>query len=85
MLIGLGQVLAMDGRWVLCGLLGGPDPSPKLLRIILSKRLRLIGTTLRSRPLAYQAALTRRCVSPAETTQTLAFLFIHPHAIIRQL
>ncbi|CAH3192534.1 unnamed protein product, partial [Porites evermanni] len=41
--------LAVDGRWILYGLLGGSNVSGDLLRDILRKRASLIGTTLRSR------------------------------------
>ena len=43
--------LAVDGRWILYGLLGGSNVSGDLLRDILRKRASLIGTTLRSRSL----------------------------------
>ena len=46
--------LAVDGRWILYGLLGGSHVSGDLLMIrdILRKRASLIGTTLRSRSLS---------------------------------
>jgi len=44
--------IAVDGRWILYGLLGGGSVSGDLLRDLLRKRASLIGTTLRSRPLA---------------------------------
>ena len=44
--------LAVDGRWILYGLLGGSYVSGDLLRDILRKRASLIGTTLRSRCLS---------------------------------
>ena len=43
--------LAVDGCWILYGLLGGSYVSGDLLRDILRKRASLIGTTLRSRSL----------------------------------
>ena len=43
--------LALDGRWVLYGLLGGGNVSGNLLRDLLKKRGSLIATTLRSRSL----------------------------------
>ena len=46
------QSLAVDGRWVLYGLLGGGNVSGDLLKDVLRKRASLIGTTLRSRSLA---------------------------------
>ena len=44
--------LALDGRWILYGLLGGGSVTGDLLRDVLRKRASLIGTTLRSRPIA---------------------------------
>lgn len=43
--------LALDGHWVLYGLLGGGNVSGNLLRDLLKKRGSLIATTLRSRSL----------------------------------
>lgn len=40
--------LAMNGRWILIATLGGPETKLNL-RAILTRRLRLIGSTLRSR------------------------------------
>eukprot|EP00300_Choanocystis_sp_HF-7_P030936 c39955_g1_i1.p1 GENE.c39955_g1_i1~~c39955_g1_i1.p1 ORF type:complete len:338 (-),score=75.60 c39955_g1_i1:26-1003(-) len=54
------DVLGVDGRWVIYGLMGGMDPSSKLLRVILSKRLRIIGSSLRARSKQYKADLARR-------------------------
>ncbi|CAH3187506.1 unnamed protein product, partial [Porites lobata] len=51
--------LAVDGRWILYGLLGGSYVSGDLLRDILRKRASLIGTTLRSRSLSYKRELVR--------------------------
>ena len=47
--------LAVDGRWVLYGLLGGGEISGNLLGGLLKKRGSLIATTLRSRPLSVSA------------------------------
>lgn len=44
--------LAVDGRWVLYGLLGGGNVSGNLLGNMLKKRASLFGTTLRTRTLA---------------------------------
>ena len=44
--------LAVDGRWILYGLLGGGSVTGDLLNYVLKKRASLIGTTLRSRSLA---------------------------------
>ena len=49
--------IAMDGRWVLYGLLGGPTVEGPLLRFLLSKRVQLMATTLRTRPLRYKVRL----------------------------
>jgi tumor protein p53-inducible protein 3 len=53
------QVLALDGRWVLYGLLGGSDVPEKFLSVILRKRATLRGTTLRTRPIEYQERLVQ--------------------------
>eukprot|EP00794_Sanderia_malayensis_P000495 gene495-1141_t len=49
--------LAMDGRWVLYGLLGGPKVEGNILRELLSKRAQLLATTLRARSLEYKREL----------------------------
>lgn len=51
------QVLVKRGRLVIVGLLGGAEAKIDLGQL-LSKRLRLIGTVLRSRPRGEKAALT---------------------------
>jgi putative PIG3 family NAD(P)H quinone oxidoreductase len=51
--------LAMDGRLVLLATLSGGKIKDFDLRKILSKRLSIMGSTLRSRSLEYQIALTR--------------------------
>ena len=43
--------LAVDGRWVLYGLLGGAKVEGDIFRHLLSKRAQLLSTTLRARPL----------------------------------
>jgi len=50
-------VAAVDARWVLYGLMAGPVPSPGLLRAVLTKRLHLLGSTLRARSDDYKAEL----------------------------
>jgi putative PIG3 family NAD(P)H quinone oxidoreductase len=50
------SVLKRDGRLVMLGLMGGFESSVNL-GTILSKRLQIIGTTLRSRSLEYQIEL----------------------------
>jgi tumor protein p53-inducible protein 3 len=58
------QVLGMDGRWVLYSSLSGPamgeDLSKTFLKALMLKRVSLLATTLRARPLAYKAELVRR-------------------------
>ena len=44
--------LAVDGRWIVYGLLGGGNVTGNLLGNVLRKRASLIGTTLKSRSLA---------------------------------
>lgn len=51
------QALAVDGRLVMQGFMGGTDIASLDLRPILSKRLKIMGSTLRSRSLAYRGAL----------------------------
>ncbi len=51
--------LANRGRLVLVGLLGG-SASPLDLNLMLRKRLTIVGTTLRARPLEEKLAATRR-------------------------
>ncbi|MBW1980015.1 MAG: NAD(P)H-quinone oxidoreductase [Deltaproteobacteria bacterium] len=52
-------VLRDGGRLVLLGLLGGAKAETPLA-MILSKRLRLVGSTLRARPLEEKIAVTQR-------------------------
>ena len=49
--------LAMDGRWVLYGTMGGGDIKGPVLGKILTKRASLIGTTLRNRSDVYKTEL----------------------------
>jgi NADPH:quinone reductase len=51
--------LAARGRLVLVGLLGGSN-APFDLNLMLRKRLTIVGTTLRARPLEEKIAATRR-------------------------
>lgn len=51
--------LATRGRLVLVGLLGGSN-APFDLNLMLRKRLMIVGTTLRARPLEEKIAATRR-------------------------
>ena len=49
--------IAVEGRWVLYGLLGGPSPEGPVLAHLMRKRIRLQATTLRARSQAYKANL----------------------------
>ena len=51
------DLLDIDGRWVLFGLLGGSDPPPALFGALLRKRIQLLSTTLRSRAASYKRRL----------------------------
>jgi tumor protein p53-inducible protein 3 len=53
------QVLAVDGRMVVIGTLGGADIGKFSLRTLMSKRLQLSGAGLRSMDTARKIALTR--------------------------
>jgi NADPH:quinone reductase len=53
------SALATRGRLVLVGLLGGSN-APFDLNLMLRKRLTIIGTTLRARPMEEKIAATRR-------------------------
>ncbi|GAA5960392.1 hypothetical protein JCM21900_003538 [Sporobolomyces salmonicolor] len=60
------QSLARDGRMVLLGLLSGAKTQDPLdLSLLLYKRLRIEGTTLRSRSLEYQGELLQEFSSKA--------------------
>ncbi|KAK4530897.1 hypothetical protein CCYA_CCYA06G1754 [Cyanidiococcus yangmingshanensis] len=50
------RILRKHGRWVLFGTLSGANANLDL-SLILRQNIRLVGTTLRSRPLAYRKAL----------------------------
>ena len=50
------QLLGMDGRWVMIGLMGGRKAELDLAGL-LAKRIQLIGSTLRSRDADYKADL----------------------------
>ena len=51
------ECLAMEGRWVLYGLLGGPKVDGALFSYILAKRASLLGTTLKARSDSYKTEL----------------------------
>ncbi|XP_048084704.1 quinone oxidoreductase PIG3 isoform X1 [Alosa alosa] len=53
------QCLAMDGRWVLYGAMGGKHVEGDLLGKLLSKRGHLLCSLLRSRSLQYKAELVK--------------------------
>ncbi|XP_001622806.2 quinone oxidoreductase PIG3 isoform X2 [Nematostella vectensis] len=53
------KALATDGRWILYGLLGGPNVDGNLLGQVLRKRVTLKGTTLRTRSIKYKAKLVK--------------------------
>ncbi len=53
------RCLAVGGRWVVIGLLGGTEAVLDL-RTLMARRARVIGTVLRSRPLNEKAALAER-------------------------
>jgi tumor protein p53-inducible protein 3 len=58
---------ALDARWILFGLLGGPDAAGPLLGTLLRKRIRLQATTLRNRSMEYKVcalAATHSRVTP---------------------
>eukprot|EP00928_Gymnodinium_smaydae_P065989 TRINITY_DN49049_c0_g1_i2.p1 TRINITY_DN49049_c0_g1~~TRINITY_DN49049_c0_g1_i2.p1 ORF type:complete len:254 (-),score=25.36 TRINITY_DN49049_c0_g1_i2:65-826(-) len=59
------KALAIDGRWVLYGLMGGTAPSPALLSSLLSKRASFKGTTLRARTMEYKERLIQQFTSHA--------------------
>lgn len=53
-------VIALDGRWILYGLLGLGRVEGDFLSVILGKRVRLQGTTLRTRSPQYKAELVKQ-------------------------
>jgi len=57
--------IAMDGRWVLYGTLSSGAVNGNFLSAILGKRIRLQGTTLRTRSLQYKADLVRQFTANA--------------------
>jgi NADPH:quinone reductase-like Zn-dependent oxidoreductase len=50
------KLLALDGRWVLIGLMGGREAKLDLAQV-LGKRVQLLGSTLRSRDDQFKADL----------------------------
>lgn len=57
--------LALDGRLVMLALMGGARTGALNVLPILRKRLRIMGSTLRNRPLAYKIALGEALVAAA--------------------
>lgn len=51
------KLLAPDSRWVVFGLMGGPQLEGPALGVILRKRVQVMGTTLRARSDEYKTAL----------------------------
>ena len=51
------EILAIDGTWVLYGLLGGGNINFNLFNIILAKRAKIIGTTLSTRSYDYKVSV----------------------------
>ena len=64
------EALAIDGRWVSYGLMGGygiaEQTSKMFLAKLLRKRASLRATTLRSRPKSYKADLVSRFITHAK-------------------
>ncbi len=71
--------LAVDGRWVLYSSLGGPQLpealAPTFLKALMLRRIQLLATTLRARPLEYKSHLTRRFA--AEVLPRIGSTFTH--------
>eukprot|EP00045_Choanoeca_perplexa_P010637 m.109428 g.109428 ORF g.109428 m.109428 type:complete len:360 (-) comp15342_c0_seq3:601-1680(-) len=59
------DVLAVDGTWVLYGLMSGADVEGNLLARLLRKRIHLRATTLRSRSKSYKARLVEEFAEKA--------------------
>jgi len=51
------NLLGMDSKWVVYGLMGGRTMESLNLGLILAKRIQMTGTTLRARTLDYKGAL----------------------------
>ncbi|MBF0276144.1 MAG: NAD(P)H-quinone oxidoreductase [SAR324 cluster bacterium] len=67
------KCIALDGRQVILGLLGGASGKEISLGAVLTKRVKIIGSTLRSRDLEYKIRLTQEfskaCLEKFETGQ----------------
>lgn len=57
------QSLASDGRLIIIGTMGGAVADQVDLGLLLRKRLQILGTALRSRPVAQKTLLTRQFAS----------------------
>lgn len=55
------ELLGEDGRWVLIGLMGGREAALDLAQLLV-RRIRLIGSTLRTRDLAFKGRLLESLV-----------------------
>ncbi|KAK6168892.1 hypothetical protein SNE40_020054 [Patella caerulea] len=51
------EVIAMEGRWVIYGLMGGGSINGDILSKLLRKRITITGTTLRTRSIEYKREL----------------------------
>ncbi|KAI0313244.1 hypothetical protein OF83DRAFT_1142337 [Amylostereum chailletii] len=71
--------MALDGRMTILSSLSGSEVAKVDLGPILYKRLRIQGSTLRSRPLEYQAALVARCVFLPLSFSLSICALSHPH------
>ena len=54
--------IATDGRWVLYGLMGGAKVDGPFLAQLLRKRVQLLSTTLRARPLTVSIVQCRTSI-----------------------
>lgn len=78
------DVLALDGRWVLFGLMGGPVIDAFSLGTMLRKRITLTGTTLRTRSIDYTKILVQRFskeVLPYFTDTEKSYLIPNIHKV----
>lgn len=57
---GIARALRTEGRWVMYGLSSGAKSSQMELARIVSKRLSIVGTTLRSRPESERCEIVKR-------------------------
>jgi len=57
--------IAIDGRWVLYGLMGGAKVEGPFLASLLKKRVQLLSSTLRARSIPYKKELIDAFISDA--------------------